>query len=129
MPIIYSFSSHTHTVTELQRLTMVGMEAHIASPVEGLRRTGMAVGQFIMNTLRPMEIDKQLQFEYEATADVKTLLELSRPVTEIQEGLKKLREERSDICETSGGRDVCEGGGERYGGGMVKTVDCSDSDR
>ncbi len=95
----------------------------------------MAVGQFIMNTLRPMEIDKQLQFEYEATANVKTLLELSRPVTEIQEGLEKLREERSDICEGSGGRDICEGsescegGGERYGGGMVKTVDCSDSDR
>ena len=95
----------------------------------------MALGQFIMNTLRPMEIDNQLQFEYESTADVKTLLELSRPVAEIQEGLEKLREMGSeagggrDVCEARGGRDICEGGGERYGGGMVKTVDCSDSDR
>lgn len=116
---------------------MAAIEAHIASPTESVRGIGMVVGQFIMNTLYPLDSEKQLTFEHPETEDVKTLLNLSKPIAEIQKELVEIssvkseagakseagvKSEASVSCEES----VSSGG--RYGEGPV-TVECSDSDR
>ena len=126
---------------ELQRLTMAGIEAHIQSPLEGVRQVGMAVGEVLMNTLCPTDDDKRLQFEYQPNSEVQALLRLSRPLDEIRRDLEVLqrkvtveaapcmRSEARDgggACDGGGGGD---GGGERFGEGMAKTTVCSDSDR
>ncbi len=125
---------------------MAGIEAHIASPIEGLREVGMAVGQYIMNSLYPLEPDKQLAFDYQETEDVKTLLKLSKPVVELQTELggvsvsseasvnceASVSSEASVNCEASVSSDASvrsDAGDGRYGEGAVKTVECSDSDR
>ncbi len=107
---------------------MAGIEAHIANSAESVREKGMVVGQYLMNTLYPLNSKDQLAFEHQETDDVKALLKLSRPVAEIQEELAGLsvKSEASVSCEES---VSSEAGEERYGEGTVKTVECSDSDR
>ena len=111
---------------------MAGIEAHIQSPLEGVRQVGMAVGEVLMNTLCPTDSDKKLQFEYQPSGDVQALVRLSRPLAEIQKELERSQRKvpvetpHDEVCDGSG---ACEDDGKRFGEGMVKTTDCSDSDR
>ena len=113
----------------LQRLTMAGIEAHIESPLQQIRHVGMAVGEFLMNRFNPLDQSQSLKFEYETSEEIKVLQNLSRPISEQQKDLEcgGRREVVTDVEGDRGEKsEVCE---ERFGEGMVKTVQCSDSDR
>ena len=61
---------------------MRGIQAHIENPVEDFRSLGMAVGEFLMNTLCP-DAEHPLEFtQLKLSEDVKWCKSFMRPLSE-----------------------------------------------
>ena len=61
---------------------MRGIQAHIENPVEGFRSLGMAVGEFLMNTLCPYA-EHPLEFaQSQVSEDVRWCRGFMRPLSE-----------------------------------------------
>ncbi len=127
----------------LLKLTMSGVEIHIQSPLDDVRRVGMAVGECLINKLNKASLEEKnkLKFEYVGTPETEAIEKLARPISEQEEDLKE-EMKRNTVIEGGGGGNrggvVVEGGSlgnrdvppsvKRFGEGLVHTVDCSDSD-
>ena len=62
--------------SELQRLVMEGIQAHISSPLEGVREVGMIVGEAYMNALH--KSDHALKFDHTPSEEGAELVKLTR---------------------------------------------------
>ena len=70
-------------MTELQRLAMKGIQAHLENPVEAIRTRGMVLGEHLMQKLHPSTGEDKLEFTYDnESGDVKWLKSLMKPLGE-----------------------------------------------